>query len=126
MVTAVILLDMIGDSDLNIGIPQNSSRHLASLVFDSAKEENARNKFSLSDNNILDDHVPFLQAGVAAIDIIDFDYGSQPGKNDYWHTDKDTLDKLSADSLQTVGRIVIRTLNRLRNVDPPAMAANQK
>jgi len=61
----------------------------------------------------MDDNVPFLRAGVPAIDLIDFDYGPAPGRNDYWHTPQDTLDKLSPDSLQTVGRVTIRMLNAL-------------
>lgn len=121
-VTAVILVDMIGDAGLNIGIPRNSSRHLTSILFDAAKEENTRLNFSMNENYILDDHVPFMQAGMAAIDIIDFDYGSGPGKNDYWHTTQDTIDKISSDSLQIVGRVVIRMLNRLRNVAPGSIA----
>jgi glutaminyl-peptide cyclotransferase len=48
-----------------------------------------------------------------AVDLIDFEYGSAPGKNDYWHTAQDAMDKLSAQSLETIGRVVIRVLNRL-------------
>ena len=44
--------------------------------------------------------------------------GSAPGRNDYWHTGKDTIDKLSAESLQITGRVLIRTLNKLRDVEP--------
>ncbi len=62
---------------------------------------------------MLDDHVPFLKAGMPAIDIIDFEFGSKPGLNDYWHTPEDTLDKVSPDSLQTIGRVVLRSLNKL-------------
>ena len=121
-VTAAILIDMIGDTNLNVGIPRNSSRHLTSILFEAAKEENTRLNFSLSENYVLDDHVPFLQAGMAAIDIIDFDYGSEPGKNDYWHTPKDTIDKIGSDSLQTVGRVVIRMLNKLCDVSPESIS----
>ncbi|MDD5520124.1 MAG: M28 family metallopeptidase [Kiritimatiellae bacterium] len=117
-IIAVFVIDMVGDKNLNIGIPRNSSPPLTSIVFNSATEENVRLNFSLADGNILDDHVPFLQAGMRAIDIIDFDYGSEPGKNDYWHTAQDTFDKLSAESLQIVGRVVLRALNTLRDIDP--------
>jgi hypothetical protein len=119
---AVIVLDMIGDKDLNVELPRNGSPDLASLVFDSAREENVRLKFSLALTNVTDDHEPFLQTGIRAIDIIDFEYGSAPGKNDYWHTAQDTMDKLSADSLRTVGRVVVRTLNKLVNVKPMMMS----
>ena len=112
-VLAVIVLDMVGDRNLMVSIPRNSSSKLTSLVFDSAREEGARLKFSLATTSILDDHVPFLHAGMPAIDLIDFEFGSAPGKNDYWHTDEDTLDKLSAESLEIVGRVLVRVLNKL-------------
>jgi len=118
---AAIVVDMVGDADLNIAIPRNSSPELASLVFMSATEENARLKFSLGDSTVLDDHEPFRQAGIRAIDIIDFDYGSERGKQDYWHTGKDTIDKLSADSLQLAGRVLVRTLNMLRDYEPEVL-----
>jgi glutaminyl-peptide cyclotransferase len=74
-----------------------------------------RSKFGLFSGAMVDDHVPFLAAGMPAIDIIDFEYGSAPGLNDYWHTPQDTMDKLDAGSLETVGRVVIHVLNSLGN-----------
>jgi hypothetical protein len=50
---------------------------------------------------------------VPAIDLIDFAYGSAPGLNDYWHTPADTLDKLSAESLDLFGRVVARMVAEL-------------
>jgi Zn-dependent M28 family amino/carboxypeptidase len=67
----------------------------------------------LCDHAILDDHQPFLDRGIPAIVLIDFQYGSAPGLNDYWHTSQDTLDKLSADSFEVVGQVVLRVLNDL-------------
>ena len=67
----------------------------------------------LAPGPVLDDHQPFLEAGLPAVDLIDFLYGSAPGLNDSWHTDADTLDKLSAASLQTIGRVVLRMLAAL-------------
>ena len=112
-VRAVIVLDMVGDRDLQVSLPRNSSPELISLVFAAARAEGARQSFRLFTNAVIDDHVPFLLAGMPAVDIIDFHYGSGPGKNDYWHTPEDTIDKLSTDSLQLVGRVVIRMLNEL-------------
>lgn len=112
-VIAVIVADMIGDKDLSVTMPRNCTPNLVSLVFDSAKNEGARFKFSLAPQNIIDDHVPFLNAGIPAVDIIDFEFGSSPRENDYWHTTNDTFDKLSADSLEIVGRVIIRTVNKL-------------
>jgi glutaminyl-peptide cyclotransferase len=112
-VLAVILLDMIGDRDLSVTVPRNGTPDLISRVFDAATESGVRSKFSLFPGTILDDHQPFLDHGMPAVDLIDFEYGSAPGLNDYWHTSADTVDKLSADSLEIVGRVVLRALNRL-------------
>jgi len=112
-VRAVIILDMIGDSDLTVTIPRNSTSDLTARVFRAAAAEKVRHKFALMAGALLDDHQPFLEAGMPSVDLIDFEYGSAPGRNDYWHTPQDTLDKLSAESLGIVGRVVIRVLNDL-------------
>jgi len=112
-VVAVFVADMVGDADLSITIPRNSTPSLVSLVFRAAREEKARKQFALSRMQIIDDHLPFIRAGIPAVDIIDFHYGSAPGKNDYWHTPEDTIDKLSAQSLQTVGRVLLRAIHLL-------------
>ena len=52
-----------------------------------------------------DDHTPFLEANIAAIDIIDFDYP-------YWHTTQDTLDKVSAESMQAIGDTLLAWILR--------------
>ena len=124
-VAAGIVLDMIGDTNLTVELPRNSSPFLCSAVLEASREENARDRFRLARGGVLDDHAPFLAAGMPAIDLIDFDYGSAPGLNDYWHTPADRMDKLSASSLQTVGRVAIRTVNRLLDTQraPPAAAA---
>ncbi len=63
---------------------------------------------------MMDDHVPFLERGIPAVDLIDFTYGSLPGANDYWHTPADRMDKLSPGSLEVVGRWAIRLVDRLQ------------
>jgi glutaminyl-peptide cyclotransferase len=113
-VKAVILLDMIGDRDLTVTIPRNGTPELTTLAFSSAEKEGARSSFSLFRGEILDDHQPFLDLGMPAVNLIDFEFGSGPRKNDYWHTEQDTLDKLSATSLATIGRVVARMINGLR------------
>lgn len=112
-VRAVIVMDMIGDRDLNIAIPRNSTPALIHLAFRMAEAEGERSRFSLHPNAIGDDHAAFFNRGMPAIDLIDFTYGSRPGDNDYWHTKHDTLDKLSPDSLGVVGRVTLRMLNAL-------------
>lgn len=114
LVEAVIVLDMVGDKNLNISVPRNSSKQLVKELFFAAHQIGVRPQFGLGPGAILDDHVPFLIAGMPAIDVIDFEYGSAPGLNDYWHTTNDTLDKLSVKSMQTVGDVVLKMVENLQ------------
>lgn len=114
---AVMVLDMIGDRDLFVTLPPNSSRALSHHVLDAALATGHRSAFGLAAYPILDDHQPFLDQGIPAVLLIDFAYGSAPGRNDYWHTTEDTLDKLSAHSLQIVAEVLVETLNRLQHAD---------
>ena len=100
---AGILWDMIGNSKLNITLSPDSPEQLMQAIFDAADALHARNAFSLSERTILDDHSPLNEAQVPTIDLIGFDYP-------YWHTADDTLDKLSPQSLQTVGAVTLRWL----------------
>ena len=112
-VVAMILLDMVGDRDLTLTIPRNCTPWLVSAAFAAARAEGVRERFQLYPYNVGDDHVAFFERGVPAINFIDFEYGSAPGLNDYWHTPADTLDKLSAESLDLVGRVVARLVAEL-------------
>jgi len=102
----VINVDMIGDKQLNIKQEANSTPGLVQLVWRVASDLGYKSSFVEETINIDDDHMPFLQLGAPAIDLIDFDY-------DPWHEDSDTLDKLSAQSLETVGRVVHESVRRL-------------
>ena len=94
---AVIIVDMIGDADLNIYKERNSNQGLTDEIWEVARDLSYEDKFIPEyKHSMLDDHTPFLEAGMPAVDIIDFDYP-------YWHTAQDTPDKVSAESLQTVG-----------------------
>ena len=111
-VDGVYVLDMLGDKDLKISIPPNVSKDLEQRVRAAAKRIGLeRNLIASFDSVVLDDHVAFKDAGFKAIDLIDFEYGSKPGLNDYWHTSRDTQDKLSADSFLAVGRLVCEILS---------------
>jgi glutaminyl-peptide cyclotransferase len=112
-VDAMILLDMVGDRDLQITLPHNSSPELTQLVLAAARDTGHRGSVSLARNSfITDDHVPFMEIGIPAIDLIDFKFGSEPGLNDYWHTELDSLENISAESLQTTGEIVLKLLEK--------------
>nr|MBP7276518.1 M28 family peptidase [Kiritimatiellia bacterium] len=93
-VAGVIILDMIGDQDLNITLPANVTPSLAQLLFRAAEAENVRPQVAWSRHDVLDDHVPFLNSGMPAVNLIDFEYGSAPGLNDYWHTSEDRMEHL--------------------------------
>jgi Zn-dependent M28 family amino/carboxypeptidase len=94
---AAIVVDMIGDADLNIYKERNSNSDLTDAIWASAKGLGYESKFVPEyKHSMLDDHTPFLDAGIPAVDIIDFDYP-------YWHTVQDTPDKVSAESLLAVG-----------------------
>ncbi|HUJ09895.1 MAG TPA: M28 family peptidase [Verrucomicrobiae bacterium] len=110
-IKAMVLLDMIGDKNLNVWVTGS----LVGPVFDASRAAGFRDYFDYRGNSILDDHVPFLQAGIPAVDLIDFEFGSAPGLNDYWHTDKDTLDKISPRSLEIIGKTTLRLLSLLQN-----------
>jgi len=101
---SVVIIDMIGDKDLNINYEINSESQLSKEIWEAAARIGYINHFiPTPGRSILDDHVPFLQTGLRAIDIIDFDYP-------YWHTTQDTVDKVSAGSLQIVGDVLLTWL----------------
>jgi Zn-dependent M28 family amino/carboxypeptidase len=109
-VKALVLLDMIGDADLDIAREGYSTRWLVDLIWTTAQELGYEKVFLTRSRLIDDDHYSFVQKGVPAADIIDFNYGMV---NRYWHSANDTLDKLSPKSLKIVGDTVIRSLPRI-------------
>lgn len=110
-VRAVVCLDMLGDRNLDVMVPANGSPTLMKIA--KAAGVRAGVPVALRAVYLRDDHMPFLEAGYAAIDLIDFEYGSAPGRNDWWHTPQDTTDKLSRDSLLRAGRLVTELLDIL-------------
>ncbi|MEP6685179.1 MAG: M28 family peptidase [Verrucomicrobiota bacterium] len=93
-----ILLDMIGDRSLRITLSPDSPAQLARDIFASADALKLREHFTYFVSQITDDHTPLNAAGIPTIDLIDFEYPP-------WHTAEDTIDKISAESLQTVGSV---------------------
>ena len=113
-IKAAICLDMLGDRNLNITIPANTTPPLKDIALAAAKRVGAADKVAVRNGIIVkDDHSAFLENGFPAIDLIDFDFGSAPGLNDWWHTPNDTLDKISAASLLVSGRLAAELLNSL-------------
>lgn len=101
---AVVVLDMIGDANLNIYQEQASNAALSRSIWETARQLNYQQYFIPTQKyNILDDHVPFLEAGIKAVDIIDIDYTA-------WHTTGDTPEKVSSESLKIVGETMLKWL----------------
>jgi len=99
---AVIVVDMIGDAQQDIYYEQNSDPALQEQLWQIAAQLGYRQWFIPKGRwTMTDDHTPFLQKGIRAVDLIDFDYP-------YWHTTQDTADKVSAESLERVGRVLER------------------
>ncbi len=103
---ALINIDMIGDKNLDIRQEMNSTASLRQLFWSTAAELGYQAYFVNEKISTEDDHMPFLKLGAPAIDIIDFDYPP-------WHTDADTLDKLSPQSLEIVGTVVLEVVHKL-------------
>jgi Zn-dependent M28 family amino/carboxypeptidase len=113
-VKAMVLLDMIGDKDLTIPRDEGSSQWLVGAIWGTAHRLGYAKEFPDRSSSVGDDdHMPFLRAGVPAVDIIDFEYGDGPEDNGYWHTEEDTLDKISARSLKIVGDVLLLSLPKI-------------
>jgi hypothetical protein len=109
-IKAFLLLDMIGDKDLDMDFDTNSTPWLRDVVYRAAQRIGQASHFSARSNAIQDDHLPFRAVGIPVDDLIDLNYGFD---NLYHHTTQDTPDKCSAASLQVVGDIVMETIRAL-------------
>ena len=112
-VKAAIGLDMLGDRDLHIQMPANGTVKLQNAVFEAAKRAGQEGLVSLGKDVVKDDFAVFHDAGCPAVNLIDFHFGSAPGRNDYWHTVEDKMDKISEESLLKSGMLVVELLNML-------------
>jgi len=115
-----INLDMVGDTYLSIPRERNSDRYahdVMNLVFSTAKQIHASAFVDVPGEEIYDDHVPLNEAGIKAIDLIDFNYVN-PQLN-YWHTVEDTPDKCSAESLGEVGTVLFTIIHNIHRKGTP-------
>jgi glutaminyl-peptide cyclotransferase len=109
-IKALMVMDMIGDADLNIDRNTNGTAWLLDLIYDAAEREGYQSHFYAREGPIEDDHLPFLKRGVPSADVIDLDYGYN---NVFHHTPQDTMDKLSPKSLEIVGDTTLETIHML-------------
>jgi Zn-dependent M28 family amino/carboxypeptidase len=103
---AFVLVDMIGDRELQIKRDLNSTTWLTDIIWAAAQKNQLASYFRPDRVQIEDDHLPFMEAGVPSVDIIDLEYPA-------WHTAADTLDQVSARSLQVVGDALIAALPQI-------------
>ena len=105
-IKAHILIDMVADRDLRLKRDLNSTPWLTDIVWAAAKGRKLDTYFVPETTQIEDDHIPFMQAGVPSVDVIDLEFGA-------WHTPADTLEAVSARSLQIVGDVVVAALPQI-------------
>jgi len=106
-VKAMILVDMIGDKNLDISRDGESTPWMVNAIWNTARQVGYGKYFLGNESGYSDDHIAFETEGIPVVDIIDFDYGPN---NSYWHTKQDTLDKISGESIKIVSDVVIRAL----------------
>jgi len=104
---AVVIVDMVGDANQQIYMEGFSNKALKEEIWQQAADLGYKQFYPRVKHSMTDDHTPFLQAGIPAVDIIDFDYA-------YWHTINDTVDKVSAASLDAVGETVLAWMLKFR------------
>ncbi len=113
-IRGLFLLDMIGDKDLNVAREDGSSRTLQDFIARAATDLGYSGYFFQYDVSIIDDHVSFIRVGIPAVDVVDAQFGPMSAGNDgmgaYHHTNADTLDKVSQQSLEIVGRTILLTV----------------
>ena len=111
----MILFDLVGDCDLQVPREANSDEALYEVFAAAAREVQwlglTRRHSWARRSAISDDHIPFIETGIPAIDIIDFTFGSARHRVPYWHTTEDTLDKVCPESLEAVGEPAVRVLD---------------
>jgi hypothetical protein len=109
-IKALMVMDMIGDADLDIARNTKGAGWLLDLIYSAAQRVGYQSHFYAQEFPSEDDHVPFFDRGVPCADVIDFDYGYN---NVFWHSPQDTMDKLSPKSLQIVGDTILETIHLL-------------
>ena len=109
-IKALMVMDMIGDADLNIDRNTKGAPWLLDLIYEAAVRGGYQSHFYARQGPDEDDHIPFYTRGVPTADLIDFDYGYN---NVFWHSPQDTIDKLSPKSFEIVGNTILETIHLL-------------
>ena len=125
-----VLVDMIGDKDLQLKMEVNSlnmARNLTQMIWSIAKDLKVREFRAVKGHIIKDDHLPLNQiAKIPTCDIIDFDYPKPGMRNKYWHTTQDIVENCSADSLGKVGKVMLEWSRQMQEIYRKQLASKQK
>lgn len=101
-----VLVDLVGDRDLSLPVERNSDEALADELWSVAEDLGYGDIFSREERfSILDDHIPFIELGIPSVNIIDIEYTN-------WHTTKDDISQVSAESLEIVGSTILEWILR--------------
>ena len=115
-----VLVDMIGDKNLQLKMEVNSynmAQDLTRMIWTVAKDLKVREFKAAKGHTIKDDHLPLNQiAKIPTCDIIDFDYPKPGMRNRYWHTTQDSVENCSADSLGKVGVVMLEWSRRMQEI----------
>ena len=115
-IEAMVLFDLVGDCELRVPREANSDPGLYGEFEAAAREASGSGSaepFGGEASGVLDDHIPFITAGIPAVNLIDFVYGPGPAPGAYWHTPEDTLDKVCVKSLDAVGEPALLAIERI-------------
>ena len=122
-VRGFFLLDMIGDKDLGVARETGSNRGLQDVIAKAAAQLGYSQYFFHYEAGITDDHVPFIRAGIPAVDVVDARFGRMgpglDGMGEFHHSNADTMDKVSQRSLEVVGRTILLTVEMLDTYSAP-------
>ena len=115
-VEAMVLFDLVGDCSLQVPYEPNSDRGLYERFADAAREASGGSSapFEGDGPGVVDDHIPFAEAGIPAVDLVDFTFGPGPSPGAYWHTPEDTLERVCASSLEAVGEPALIAIPGIR------------
>lgn len=116
-VRGFFLLDMIGDKQLGVARETESNRGLQDFIARAAGQLGYGQYFFQYDVGIIDDHVPFINAGIPAVDVVDARFGRMgpafDSMGEFHHANTDTMDKVSQQSLEVVGKTILLTVELL-------------
>jgi len=122
-IKGMLLLDMVGDSNVRILRDENSTSWMEDVVLQAATRLGYQSYFFHESTAVEDDHLPFVRIGVPVADMIDGPYGYN---DSFHHTKEDTLDKLSVKSLQVAGDVALETIRLLNGLGDGAPPQQQK